>query len=68
MSLFNRIVVKNCPEKMIAVCTCGYSADADTFETELDQDGWESEPYTVLICPKATNNCCVDDFIYEENK
>lgn len=55
------------PEKTIALCQCGYSADADSFETEQEQDGWENPPYTILICPKATNDCCVDDFIWAED-
>ena len=60
------------PKKLIwADCTCGYSADADTFEKDYDHhNGWEMPAYTELLCPKCEDGGCVDAFIYypEEDK
>lgn len=51
------------PIDMIATCDCGYSAKASTFEFEYEQESWEMpEFYKVLICPKGTDDCCVDQF------
>ncbi len=61
MSKFTILRGPTSPVVMIGICTCGYSADVNTFEQE--HTGWEIVEID-LICPKCDDGGCVDDFIY----
>jgi len=59
MSLFDAPVPDMC-----SCSICSWEGQVSECETGWDQDGYESEPYQIHLCPVCEDGGCIDDYWY----
>lgn len=72
MSLFDEFLSSDtcddvAPAPDMCSCgNCGWEGKAEGLEVELEQDGYEAEPYQVHLCPACEDGGCIDNYWYSE--
>ena len=54
------------PCDMCRCSNCGWFGSCDECETEQEQDGWESPPYGLHLCPVCEDGGCIDDYFHSD--